>query len=251
MSSSKSAKRGNPRKSRLPRLSTSFMWGSYEFEPTEDDWRRIETAYPFLTPVDRDEISRIATNYLMHVPFESHAPKAVDAMAWLDKGEKAVAVFLNAWHKRPSTDDTESAATYAQCLVECHIWHPLLPEGNEWYAILGIMTHVRAAFEFAKRELKEDACDGFVEGQMWDELVCRLTDFAEQRGYPVTASKGVDKSTSDRNSPFIGLVRELQDTFPEECRRHTASDMAIAEAIATARRKRRNRRKAKSATIAD
>jgi len=71
-----------------------------------------------------------------------------------------------------------------------------------------------------------------------------------QAARSVGASKGVDKSTSDRTSPFIGFVRELQNTLPEECRRHTQSDMAIAEAIAAARRKRRNRRKAKSATAA-
>jgi hypothetical protein len=57
-------KRGNHRKSRLARVPTSFMAGSFEFEPTEDDWRRIETAYPFLSPADRDEISRMATDYL-------------------------------------------------------------------------------------------------------------------------------------------------------------------------------------------
>jgi hypothetical protein len=245
------AKRGNPRKSRLPRLPVSFGAGSFEFEPTEDDWRRIETAYPFLSPADRDEISRIATNYLLHAPCESSAPKMAYAMAWLDDGKKAAEAFLNAWHKWPSADEKAFAANYAQCLVEHHIGHRFLPEGNEWYALFGIMTHVVAAFGFAKRELEEGARAGFVEGQEWDELVCQLTDFAEQRGYPVGASKGVDKSTSDMNSPFVGLVRELQNTFPEVCRRHTASDMAIAEAIAVARRKRRNRRKAKLATTVD
>jgi len=105
------------------------MWGSFEFEPTEDDWRRIETAYPFLSPADRDEISRMATDYLMHVPFESYAPKAVDAMAWLVEVEKAAKVFLNVWHKRASTEDKELAVTYARCLVERHVGHHLLPRG--------------------------------------------------------------------------------------------------------------------------
>jgi len=237
MASSERTKRGNPRKSRLARFPTSFMWGSFEFEPTEDDWRRIETAYPFLSPADRDEISRMATDYLRRVPFESYAPKAVDAMAWLVEVEKAATVFWNAGHKRASNEEKELAVTYARCLVERHIGHRLLPRGSEWYALTGIMAHVVAAFASAKCEMEKDARAGFVEGQMWDELVCQLTDFAKQRVYPFSASKGVDK-TSDRTSPFIGLVRELQNTFPEECRRHTASDMALAEAIAVARRKR-------------
>src|ERR1700731_753370 len=91
----------------------------------------------------------------------------------------------------------------------------LLPRGIEWSALSGIMTHVVAAFAIAKCKVKKEARAGFVEGQMWDDLVCRLTDFAEQRSYPGGASKGVDKSTSDKTSPFIGLVRELQDTFPK------------------------------------
>jgi hypothetical protein len=234
MASGARTKRGNPRKSRLARFPTSFMWGSFEFEPTEDDWRRIETAYPFLSPADRDEISRMATDYLMHVPFESYAPKAVDAMAWLVEVEKAAKVFLNVWHKRARTEEKELAVTYARCLVERHIGHHFLPRGIEWHALSGIMTHVVAAFAIAKCEMKKEPRAGFVEGQMWDDLVCRLTDFAEQRDYP----GGASKSTSDRTSPFIGLVRELQNTFPEECRRHKASDMALAEAIAAARRKR-------------
>jgi hypothetical protein len=72
------------------------------------------------------------------------------------------------------------------------------------------MTHVVAAFASAKREVEKEARAGFVEGQMWEELVCRLTDFAKQRCYPVGASKGIDKSTSDKASPFIGLVRNCK-----------------------------------------
>src|SRR5438132_862305 len=83
MGSGEWTKRGNPRKSRLARLPTSFMAGSFEFEPTEDDWQRIETAYPFLLLADRDEISRIATDYLMHAPFESYTPKAADGWSGL------------------------------------------------------------------------------------------------------------------------------------------------------------------------
>jgi hypothetical protein len=48
-------KRGNPRKSRLPRLPVSYGADGFEFEPTDDDWRRIEAAYPFLSLADRDE----------------------------------------------------------------------------------------------------------------------------------------------------------------------------------------------------
>lgn len=171
-------------------------------------------------------------------------------MTWLAELEKAADKFWTAGYKRPSTEEKELAAIYARCPVERNIRHPLLPRGNEWSALLGIMTHVVADFDIAKREMPKEAVAGHVEGQMWDNLVCGLTGFAEQRGYPFGASKGVDKTSSDEPSPFIGLVRELQNTFPAACRRHTASDMAIAEAIAAARRKWRARRKTKSATDA-
>jgi hypothetical protein len=243
-------KRGPSRKSRRARLPTSFMAGSFDFEPSEEDWRRIEAAYPFLAPSDRDDIARMATDYLLVEPFESRAPFLDDAMAWLDKTGKAAKIFWEAAYKRPGTESKELAAIYAQGLVERNIRHRALPRSNEWCVLSGIMTHVVAAFDIAKRELPKDVAAGHVEGQMWDNLVCGLTDFADQRGYPFGASKGVDKSSSAKSSPFIGLVRELQNTFPAECRRHTASDMAIAEAIAAARRKSRARRKAKSAARA-
>lgn len=241
-------KRGNPRKSRRARLPTSFMWDGFDFEPSEEDWRRIETAYPFLSPNDRDEISRIVIAYLLQAPFESRAPFVDDAMTWLAEVEKAAKIFWKVGHKRRSTEEKEQAALYAQSLVERNIRHPALPRGTEWYTLSGIMTHLVAAIEIAKREFPKEAVVGFVEGDMWDDLICQLTDFSERRGYPTAASKGVDKSLSNEPSPFIGLVRELQNTFPVECRRHMASDMAIAEAIAAARRKWRARRKAKSAT---
>ncbi|MGI8568509.1 MAG: hypothetical protein ACR2KT_05305 [Methylocella sp.] len=243
-----SSKKGPPRKSRRARLPTSFMAGCFDFEPSEEDWRRIEAAYPFLTHGDRDEISRMATEYLLFAPFESRAPFLDDSMAWLADLEKAADKFWKAGNKRPVTEEKQLAATYARCFVERNIRHWALPRGNEWSVLMGIMTHVVAAFDIAKRELPKEAVAGHVEGQMWDNLICQLTDFSEQRGYPLGASKGIDKSSSDEPSLFIGFVRELQQTFPAECRRHTASDMAIAEAIATARRKRRARRKAKSAT---
>lgn len=50
------------------------MAGSFDFEPSEEDWQQIEAAYPFLTPGDREEISRMATEYLLFAPFESRAP---------------------------------------------------------------------------------------------------------------------------------------------------------------------------------
>jgi hypothetical protein len=244
------AKRGPQRKSRRLRLPVSFMCGEFEFAPSEEDWKKIAKAYPYLADGDRCAIADIATTFLMFAPYETRAPFLDDAMAWLKEVGKAAEIFWNAAHRQPPTDIEQRAALHAQSVVARNIKHFALPDGMEWSVLTGIMTNVVAALQIVARDLPGEAVGGFVEGQFWNSFVCQLTDYVNERGYPSGASKGVDKSASGATSEFVALVRELQRLFPEECRRHTASDMALAEGIAVARRMRRAKRKIKSETQA-
>jgi hypothetical protein len=81
------------------------------------------------------------------------------------------------------------------------------------------------------------SAEGWVEGQGWDNLVLHLLDFVEGRGLPSRVAKGSDKS--NRTSPFVAFMRNLQATFPSGFARHMHSDKALAEAINLARRKSR------------
>jgi hypothetical protein len=55
------SKRGTPRKSRRPRFPGSDAKGRPEFNLSDDDWRRIENAYRYLSMADRETITGIKT----------------------------------------------------------------------------------------------------------------------------------------------------------------------------------------------
>jgi hypothetical protein len=233
-------KKGPPRKSRRKRLPVSSMGAWPRFEPSESDWTRIAAAYPYFGTDDRAHISKLANEYLYWEGFERSAPFLDDAMAWLKKARKAAKAFSEA------LDEGGDAVFYTRHYVATNMRHHLFePEGPlDWSGLSSLMTFFRGALVQAETEIPKEARVGLVEGECWEMMVRKLTDYAESQGYPTGASKGVDKTVTPNTSDFVALVREIQNTFPPERRRHTASDVALAQAISEARRKRR---KAKSA----
>jgi hypothetical protein len=63
---------------------------------------------------------------------------------------------------------------------------------------------------------------------IWD-----LIGFADQRGLSTKITHFDDPNQA---SPFVCFVRELQQTFPKEFRRHDISNAGLTEAITVARR---------------
>ena len=58
-------------------LPVSAVWGherDFQFKPQDEDWERIEEAYPFLKIEDREPIARLVAEYLRHDSFERYAP---------------------------------------------------------------------------------------------------------------------------------------------------------------------------------
>ena len=55
---------------------------------------------------------------------------------------------------------------------------------------------------------------------------------------PVGVCKDIGNESRDKQSPFTLLVWELQFCLPIECRRHTHSVAALADAISEARKLR-------------
>ena len=231
-----------PRRKRKPRLHISSAEG-LTFDPSDDDWSRIDKAYPFLSEADHETITGIANEYLSLAQFELNALFRDDVVAWLEATEKSARTFLE------STSGEGDTIFYAQNYVARRIdnpalWHELRSVGN---VTLAHIEHLRtilgsavSTFATAKSDISKKVAPGFVgfvEGESWDAMICHLSDFAKGKGYPATASKGVDKVASFKTSPFVAFIRELQNTFPVELRRHSASDIAIAEAISVARRK--------------
>lgn len=236
------AKRGTMRKSVRKRLPTSGgSWGA-EFAPTEDEWLLIERAYG--RTIDGETRARIVDavkDYLLNEPFERNAPFVEDAIAWLDKVERAAATFWRATYKAEDGSNRE-AMWSAQSAIEEHIRSAGLGTTSQWHELILVMTDVVAAIRLARRELAADAGVGFVEGDSWQSLVVELTSICAGKRLPTGASKGLDKTSSDEPSPFVRMFRAVQALFPEASRRHQASYMAAAEAISVARRTDRKRK---------
>lgn len=227
------AKKGPPRKSRRKRLPISSAGGWPKFEPSESDWTRIAAAYPYLDADDRPQIVALANEFLKLEPFERNAPFLDDAMKWLRKARKAAKEF----HEILGVEG--EAASYARDHAARNVNHRLFePEGPmDWSGLSSFMTFFRSALLKAEIEIPKEARVGFAEGEAWEKMVRKLSDYCESRGYPTAASKGENKSAHHKTSPFVAFVREMQGAFPPECRRATGSDIALAEAITVARRK--------------
>jgi hypothetical protein len=211
------------------------------FDPSDDDWKRIEKAYPDILEADHETITHIANEYLLRAQFEGNAPFLVDAMAWLETTEKSAKTF---WGSTCGEGGSckDDATFYAQNYVARQIDHPAFKgsDAAKWCELVTILTSVVSAFGIARRDMPKEAAVGFVEfveGESWVAMIFRLTEWAKSKGLPTSASKGANKSKSGTPSPFVVFIRELQNTFPVELRRHSHSENAIAQAISVARQK--------------
>lgn len=245
-------KSGNRRKSRRLRLNISLGSGAEQkFAPQGADWRLIEAAYGHpLTSADRDTIVGLVSQYFCWQPGEARAPFVDDAVDYLDRLEKAGKRFWDVLLEREGTPMTGSGdqagiaeedmmRSNAMGFVQSHVGRFLkqyeFRRQTDWRGLLDVMGACTAAMVQSRKYITEEAARiGFVEGRQWDQLIWKLTAFAEARALPSRISKSADPSQA---SAFVRFIRELQRTFPAQFRRHATSNAALAEAITVARRK--------------
>jgi hypothetical protein len=231
-----SSKKGARRKSRRKRLPASSAWGEPDFTPTLDDWARIEAAYGFPLRVDdRRQLVAMVHAHLVWQAFEPNAPFVDDAEEWLER----VAAAANALFRTlmPLEEPMKRQASWhSETLIETNFLTRFLPDEGRFRNFTSLIGEFVTACALAKKDFPSHSAHGFEEGQTWNRLIRDLTKFAEERGMPTAASKGANKSASDRPSPFVAFVRELQTIFPPDSRRHDTSDAALARGISLARR---------------
>jgi hypothetical protein len=115
--------------------------------------------------------------------------------------------------------------------------------GGSVETLSGLLTSFRDACTLALRDLQD--APSFREGGARDIWILRLTQIMEDNGLSVGVRKDAGgKSRSDKQSPFVLFVRELQFCLPDACRCSMQSDSALAKAIAEVKAKsgRINRR---------
>jgi tetratricopeptide (TPR) repeat protein len=68
-------------------------------------------------------------------------------------------------------------------------------------------------------------------GFYWEFWIKALTQLFERHGLSVAARKDADKKHLDEQSPFVRFVSKFQEHLPEQCRRFTQSNDALAQGI--------------------
>jgi hypothetical protein len=157
----------------------------------------------------------------------------------------------------------DAARAFRKAILECP---PKIRRDADYYARSLICKHMGLAFDgrdgiqnlavqvgrdvtnACDRALAELRCQdhsGFRHGEMWERWIRDLTTIASDAKLPTRVRKDTDKIKSDKPSPFVSLVRELQSCLPEEYRRShppgadAAANIALSTAIVRARAGRR------------
>jgi len=157
----------------------------------------------------------------------------------LDKVERAAEGFYQALLSGEELEDEieRNAAFEASARIELHLekMHCVLSRMDDFKnATEGFLT----AAVVVEHELKDGAGKGSVEGEAWNKLVRGLSQWFEGKGLKPTASKGRNKSKSDKPSAFVAFIHKLQSTFPKRLRRHVTRDAlpkGISDALKTGR----------------
>jgi hypothetical protein len=238
-------------KSRQKRFSGSEGTCDRDYSPSDANWDQIEKAYGHKLDSDtRAEVITLIKEYLLWEDFERNAPFVNDGIEWLKRLKKRGKAFYREVCFYAGESKQAAAAWHASIYIGRHLKQSRLGEADQFARLsevdqfenlIGIMATFVNATRSAMKEIV-DAPHGFVEGQAWDNLIIGLTNVMKARDLPVTASKGLDKTSDDKPSAFVRLVRALQNTFPESSRRHQITYAAAAQAISVARRRAQKRK---------
>jgi hypothetical protein len=220
---------------RLPRLPVAGVGGE---SPTislgDDGWSKIEAACGWSFDSELRDAIRTRTNvYLRDAQFELSAKPLAPALDRLQRIRKAGASFQAELMQAPESE----SARYANFLIKQHFADSRLKYGGPTDAIHA-MDGIMASFVFAcvRAEKESEKDGGFQRGEAWNEWVRDLAKILQKRGFRTRVRKDSDKS--DTTSPFVRFIRELQELIPQEFRRGSHSDVALATLVSKAIRGR-------------
>jgi hypothetical protein len=222
---------------RTAKLSFASAGGKPSLKISRADWQRIETAYRNpLSKTLRRKIRKTTREFLEWAVFERTASASSEATKRAQVIKKAVQDCRTAILQR-LTNETRDADFLAQHLICKHLNLPWEKGRNGLQSLaLKFAQTVSKGCDLAIRDLERDSGSGFRTGETWELWVRKLTAILEANGLPTAARKDTDKqSGKSLQSPFIDFLRELQQCVPDEFRRLTQSDGALAQAIYKAR----------------
>jgi hypothetical protein len=220
---------------------------------SEADWQRNQKAYG-KHPSDsvRTAIVEATRDFLLFEVLEREAEPVANA-------EKRIAVCKKAAEDLRCvmlSGQSSDAEAYARYLIMKHFRDaPLSNKAGSsyvgsFYSLASLLTSFLSACDRALMDLDSiprkpslgllgdlGAPPSIEEGRAWRLWIRRLTGIMKANGLPTGVRKDEgNKSKSDKQSPFVLFVRELQHCLPDGCKYPKHSDPALAKAIERARR---------------
>jgi hypothetical protein len=199
------------------------------------DWQRIEYHYARRLPQEiRHEIEHVTREFAFSALFERRAARVADARVEVEEIRDAAEQFrIILGRPSANVDGTHYARHLFRNLVRSDLlpsYHGF-PSSDPIQVISELLCSCITACDAATNEL-DNPDFSVIEGKAWEQFVRTLTTILEKTNLPTGASNDKNK----RISPFVNLVRELQECIPAESRQHTHSDLALAKAINGARK---------------
>ena len=231
------------RKSRLRRSGMAPVLPIEEwFEPSESDWNRIELAYGIkFKPEQRAEIEEIVNSFIVDVNIVNNSSFIKDSIYWLTHVRKSLDSLYKATRNKKGKNNKNISVAIDDATIT--FISKIRSRRQEICWRVGTLDSLimdlrlavaKSVLEYIKFEQRGG---GFVEGSAWDLLIQRLTQFAEKNDFPRGARKDSDKTKTEKASPFVCFVRELQATVPLAYRPGYNGDANLAGDISKARRK--------------
>ena len=207
-------------------------------DPTIDidraKWRQIEKIYgSFLAPNVRADIVRATEAFLFFEGFERTSEPLAKVKVILEAHDKAATRFFNELFAGPAA--ISDGGVYAHHLIENNFKASQL--GSDVAGLDALLNLLRAFHVSCNTSIKQlneaSPASTFRTGDAWTTWITRLTEILEAAKFPYSVRKDVGNKSNNK-SPFALFVWELQNCLPEECRRHTHPEAALADAISKA-----------------
>jgi hypothetical protein len=209
---------------------------------SEVDWRRIEVAYASpLSANVRKKIIKTTQQFIDWEWAEREARPIQEAQKEIEAYKKAVANFLQ------SLDADTDTSAIVQHMISKNFNCRALTRGDPFFFLETVLPELEAACDRALSKLAPTpTIITLKQGDVWKWWIRALVKVLEESSLPTSVRKDSDKSAD--LSPFVLLVRELQNCLPKECNFPQHSDRALAEAIVRAKRGRLGAQTPPSAT---
>jgi hypothetical protein len=245
------------RKSRRRRLPISGALGAPPKWTRDDgDWTRFETAYggALFDAEMRTEIAAAVGKYFYWAGYEAVAPFATGDDGAIEKLKRASRLAEELYKAVKSLGDAQHilAPHWGKYFPGQEIADDELPAGlsvaelfdaiaasppRRYRRDLPEMVHVIASsIGDTLRDVDRPDAPAFEEGEAWGLLVRDLEHIFEARTLSIAAAKG--NEANPEPSPFVRFIREIQNSFPADLKRHSSSYDALAKAISVMRRKK-------------